>query len=71
MKTLINLRGDKNSSSSYIIFTNALIHRLDYDSAWTTVNEALKKYPEEQELHKLHLKIAECKFHLDNAKRSQ
>ena len=71
MKTLIDLRGDKNSSSSYIIFTNALIHRLDYDSAWTTVNEALKKYPEKQELHKLHLKISECKFHLDNAKRSQ
>jgi uncharacterized lipoprotein len=71
MKTLIDLRGDKNSSGSYTIFTNALIHRLDYDSAWTTVNQALKKFPEDQELQRLHLKISECKFYLDNAKRSQ
>jgi uncharacterized lipoprotein len=71
MKTLIDLRGDKNSSGSYTIFTNALIHRLDYDSAWTTVNQALKKFPEDQELQRLHLKISECKFHLENSKRPQ
>ena len=71
MKTLIDLRGDKNSSGSYTIFTNALIHRLDYDSAWTTVNQALKKFPEDQELQKLHLKISECKFHLETSKRPQ
>jgi len=71
MKTLIDLRGDKNSAGSYTIFTNALIHRLDYDSAWTTVNQALKKFPEDQEIQRLHLKISECKFHLENAKRPQ
>ena len=71
MKTLIDLRGDKNSSGSYTIFTNALIHRLDYDSAWTTVNQALKKFPEDQELQRLYLKISECKFHLETSKRPQ
>lgn len=71
MKTLIDLRGDKNSSGSYTIVTNALIHRLDYDSAWTTVNQALKKFPEDQELQRLHLKISECKFHLETSKRPQ
>ena len=71
MKTLIDLRGDKNSSSSYIIFTNALINRLDYDSAWTTANQALRKFPENQELQRLHLKISECMFHLENSNRPQ
>ena len=71
MKTLMDLRGDKNSSSSYTIFTNALINRLDYDSAWSTVNEALKRFPEDQQLQNLHLKISECRFHLEISKRPQ
>jgi len=71
MKTLMDLRGDKNSSSSYTIFTNALFNRLDYDSAWSTVNEALKRFPENQQLQTLHLKISECRFHLEISKRPQ
>jgi len=71
MKTLMDLRGDKNSSNSYVIFVNALINRLDYDAAWGTLNEALKKFPENQQLQTLQLKISECVFHLENSKRQQ
>jgi len=71
MKTLMDLRGDKNSSSSYTIFTNALSNRLDYDSAWSTVNEALKRFPENQQLQTMDLKISEFRFHLEISKRPQ
>jgi uncharacterized lipoprotein len=71
MQPLIELRGDRNSAQSYIIFVRALIKRLDYDRAWSTVNQALKQYPIDETLKTLHLDIAECIFHAQLSKRPQ
>ena len=71
MQPLIELRGDRNSAQSYIIFVRALTKRLDYDKAWLTVNQALKQYPDDETLQTLHLDIAECIFHAQLSKRPQ
>jgi len=70
-KPLLELRGNKNNCHSYIIFVNALLHRLDYESAWRTVNEALAKFPKDKQLQYLHLKISEFIYYSDNSQHTQ
>lgn len=71
MKPLLEMRGNKNNCHSYIVFVNALLHRLDYEAAWRTVNEALTKFPEDKQLQSLHFSISEYIYYSDNSQLSQ
>ena len=56
-QTLLTVRSDKTSADVYLMMVNALIARLDYQTAFSVINEALARYPDNENMLSINIQL--------------